>query len=143
MLRRLALVLLIAALLPIGLIAQAPDADPLVGIYLCEGLNHDGVTYRAVVEIVANGPAYELRWEMIGNPQRNVGIALRQDDVLSVIFQTEAGSIGLSSYAIERAEKGVTLRGRWLVPGLAVISRETMTKTAARSLDELRQQRGL
>ena len=142
--RRRLLVSLAALLLASSVFTQAQEpTDPLVGIYTCDGLNHDGAAYRALVAIEANGAAYVLRWELVGDPQRQVGIALRQNDVLSVIFQTDSGAVGLSSYAIEQDEKGLRLLGRWLMPGVAAVSREVLTKTAARSIDELRQLRGL
>lgn len=90
----------------------------IAGHYGCEGINPDGSTYKGQVEIVAQGDLWSLRWDF-GNGASGAGIGLLDaEGILSVIFQTSEGAIGLASYRVEReGSSTVRLVGRWTVPG--------------------------
>ena len=105
----------------------AGQADDLVGSYTVSGRNQDGATYTGTAEIASEGEVYGVRWLVEPNAQM-IGIGLREGDVLSVIFQMADGSVGLTAFRIVQDRNGLTLKGRWTVPGHNVVLPETLTK---------------
>lgn len=103
----------------------------LSGLYLCEGTSPMGTSYTCAVEIAPQGDIFSVRWRF--EQGHGIGIGIRQGDVLSVIFQLEDGSIGLTSYQIA----GTTLTGVWTMPGMSTVATETLQKTTATSLDDV------
>ena len=107
------------------LIAQAqPDLN---GVYRCEGTNPDGSPYAGSVQITQEGEAWLLSWEFEHSGE-GVGIGLWNAPVLSVIFRTSDGTIGLSSYVLTDGR----LVGKWTVPGAGKVFTETLTKMPER-----------
>lgn len=127
----------------LALPGQAQSASDLAGIYSCEGLSPDGQKYSCAVEIVTQDDVFFLAWRFAQGDGR--GIGLRQGNVLSVIFQLNDGSIGLTSYQIRGAESSLELSGTWTMPGMNAVSSETLRKTKATSLDDvpLEERRGV
>ena len=126
----LALTCLVSAALWLYVPVQAHQtlATDITGAYVCDGRNPDGSPYSGTVEIRAEGAVYQLAWTFNGGGSA-IGVGLRADAVLSVIYQTSDGVIGLSSYRITKAGPTVRLVGTWTIPGgTPVVSTETMTK---------------
>jgi hypothetical protein len=102
---------------------QAAEKD-LAGISTVDGVNPDGSKYSSVVEIEARGALWLLTW----SHQRGamVGVGVRRDDVLAVIYSPEGGGpAGLVAYSIN----GDTLTGTWTIPGDPSTGTESLTKT--------------
>ena len=117
--------------------AVAQDAAPpdLAGIYLCDGADLDGQSYSGAVEITAHGDVWAMRW--VFREGEGQGFGMLDGDVLSVIFQTEGG-IGWAAYRVQREGSALTLRGRWTAPGAPLLATETLIKTAAKTLDDVK-----
>ena len=113
------------------IIASAQD---IAGRYTVMGINEDGSAYAGFVDIVDSGSAFTLTWEDKGK-QYAAGLGLLEGQVLSVIFQTSTGDIGLASYRREAK----ALVGRWLFPGHPKINTETLTPMDPRLDDGPRQ----
>jgi len=82
------------------------------GIYELEGYNpgSNSINYRGKVEIQRNGNNYELNW-YIGSAQRQYGIAIFANNVLSVSYVDASGNeVGVVSYVLL---DGNTFEGRW------------------------------
>ena len=89
-----------------------------------EGTNPDGKAYAGTATITKLEHTWSLQW-MSEDELMAVGIGIRKDDVLAVVFQTKNGTIGLSLYTIRRGK----LEGTWTVPGADLVANETLTKT--------------
>lgn len=114
----------VLVVLATGVRAQ-PPAD-LVGVYQLEGANPDGTTYNGFVEMSVSGDVWALRWHFPPTGE-SVGLGMLNGDVLSVIFQTDAGAVGLATFTVNRTD-GIVLSGSWLAPGAPMLGRETLTK---------------
>ena len=137
---RPALALILTAGLWWGALTLAAPQDAtadLAGIYLCDGVDLDGKSYGGAVEIVAHGDVWAMRW--VFREGEGQGFGILEGDVLSVIFQT--GGIGWAAYRVQREGPALTLRGRWTAPGAPLLATETLTRTAAKTLDEVKGQR--
>ena len=114
------------------LVACAPASsvnvlEPLVGTYTVQGTNpSDGSTYALEVRITALADRVSLEYSQEGFLVA-VGIGVRTGDVLSVIFQTFDGTVGLSAFAVD----GDTLVGRWVVPSIEGSGNEILTRAPA------------
>lgn len=108
---RRALLTLALALLVIG---TARAADPaLAGFYDVDGRNADGKPYAGVVQIVATGQTYHVRWVMEPAGEEAFGVGLLEKDVLVVSF-TAGQMLGIARYKVKKG----TLTGTWSFPGL-------------------------
>ena len=113
-----------------GLLAQDTS---LVGAYTVEGISptEDGrkERYTGRVELTEANGVYSLEWFNDQNQPTAVGVGLRDDKILSVIFKGGHGVIGLASYRIDRGK----LIGKWTLPGAADgVFEETLTKADPR-----------
>ena len=116
-------------------LAAPQDATPdLAGVYLVDGVNPDGTTYTAAVELRQHDETWALTWAFAPSGGQGIGIGLLNGSVLSVIFQVETG-VGLVAFQRDAQGRWV---GRWTMPGGAGVGTETLTKTAARSLEDVR-----
>lgn len=129
-------VAVLVALGTTGSAARQQATGDVAGSYLCEGTNPDGMTYRGTVEVTQDGDVWDLHWtfEPMGSA---MGIGILHGSVLAVIYQTDAGLVGVAAYTSER--QGTTLRlvGRWAMPGFNRVGRETLTRSAPGSRAEL------
>jgi hypothetical protein len=110
--------------LPVTASAQtSPEAD-LAGLYICDGVNHDGSRYRGIVEIVKYHDAYQLLWSSFESEVVAIGIGIRSGNVLAVMHYS--GVPGVIAY---RIEQGSRLVGEWTVAGAdGILFSETLTK---------------
>ena len=115
-------------------LAQRDTPTDLTGIYLCSGTDPTGNKYEGAVEITAYGELWALRW-VFKEGDDGHGFGILEGNVLSVIFQTT--SIGWGAYRIEADGPARRLRGRWTSPGERTLFTETLTKTTAKSVDDL------
>ena len=124
--------LVVFLLLCLSMFGYAAPADDLTGQYKVDGTNPvDDSTYTGVIDITGKGEQWALHWTF--QQGEAVGIGIRQGHVLSVIFQTHDGAIGLVSFAIEENAQGdVTLKGRWTIPGTGVVASEVLTRVTQR-----------
>ena len=120
------LFLLLSAVLVLQ--GEARQAPALAGVYLVEGVNPDHSPYTGVVELVAQGEQWQLTWSFEPAGEA-VGIGVLQGDVHAEIFQTDGGMIGLASYVVDRASTPLRLKAHWIIPGVADVLSETLTKT--------------
>ena len=138
---RVFVVVLAGLLLGPGHVAAVQSTD-LAGIYLCDGTNPGTPPYTAAVEIQAHGQVWALRW-LFPDGDEGRGFGILEGEVLSVIFQTNGG-IGWAAYRVQRGGPALMLIGHWGVPGgPGVLATETLTKTTARTLEELKGRQGV
>lgn len=110
--------------------AGEPDLD---GMYISEGLNGDGTSYRGVVHLARQGDSFVVTWmvphatdERVVLVRTALGIGIVDAGVLAVSYYT-TGMIGVVLYRIE--EDGRRLTGRWAVAGTdGGAYSETLTK---------------
>lgn len=108
-----------SALLCILFFARAgAAAEPLEGVYRLKG-SSPGATnakeYFGKVTIEKSGPLYHLTW-FIGASQSQSGVALAENDVLSVAYVDHSGKdFGVVSYKMISEKK---LEGRWAPLGI-------------------------
>lgn len=128
---------LILAVIAVALLVTAPAhaQQTIAGRYAVEGSNPDGSTYKGQVEIAAQGDVWNLQWTFGQGGSIGVGLLDGGGTILSVIFQTSEGTIGLASYRVERNGPSVRLIGRWTVPGdpMAHVLTETFTQASIRA----------
>ena len=118
--------LLIPMLLGTPLVTASAQASPeadLAGLYICDGVNPDGSSYRGIVQILKHRDAYQLLWSFESEVVA-IGIGIRSGDVLAVMHYS--GIPGVIAY---RIEQGSRLVGEWTVAGAdGVLFSETLTK---------------
>lgn len=119
---------LMLACLLLVLPACVSAQDTLTGTYTVEGLNDDGSTYTFQADVVEEGGVLSLSMRNERGDVAVIALGLREGDIVSTVFQTSDGAIGLAVYRIE----GDTWRGRWIVPGAPGILTETLTKVDPR-----------
>ena len=120
-------------LIPAGAAPRASDAPDLDGMYISEGLNADGTSYRGVVYLARQGESVVVTWmvpratdERIILVQTALGIGIVDSGVLAVSYYTTR-MIGVVLYRIE--QDGRRLTGRWAVAGTdGGAYSETLTK---------------
>jgi hypothetical protein len=96
----------------------------LAGVYLCAGAGPDGSPYEGLVEITQRAESYHVRWLFPQDGRVVVGIGVRKDDVLAVMYFGE--DPGVVTY---RIEEGTRLVGRWTtVAAQGHVFSETLTK---------------
>lgn len=100
---------------------------PLAGTYRLEGKNPDGKAYTGLVSIQASGRVWQLRWESAD--AEAVGYGLLRDKILSVVFQTSDGAIGVASYTLTGGLGKRRLTGQWFYPPTDFIGTETLIET--------------
>jgi hypothetical protein len=101
--------------------------DTLAGAYTVTGANEDGSSYTGRAQVTDTDGI--LRIEMSDEQGvASIAIGLREGNVVSVIFQTREGAVGVASY---RLENGRWI-GRWTLPGSDVVLTETLTKVDPR-----------
>lgn len=106
--------------------------DSIEGTYRCEGLNPDGSAYLAVVQLTPKDDVWVVQWKF--QEGEGIGLGIRQQDTLAVIFQLNTGEIGMVTYAIGQSKAGDTeLTGKWLSPLAAGIGSEVLTKVTAKA----------
>lgn len=102
---------------------QASLEPDLAGLYICDGVNHDGSSYRGIVQIVKYQDAYQLLWSFESEVVA-IGIGIRSGNVLAVMHYS--GVPGVIAY---RIEQGSRLVGEWTVAGAdGILFSETLTK---------------
>ena len=104
----------------------------IVGTYAGTGLNEEQKPYPLEVRITEKGDSFWLEFYDQGQLMA-VGMGLREGDVLSVIFQTASGAIGLSSYKIDED----TLIGVWKFPGVEGTGSERLRRTEKLSVPQV------
>ena len=103
----------------------------LPGSYTVRGTNPDKTSYTGTLDVTANGDAFDWSWN--GGSQK--GIALQQDDVVSVAFGNDACYV--VSYTI--GDDGV-LTGKWTDMAVSGIGSDIATpadKTKMNGLEGL------
>lgn len=98
------------------------------GVYALEGYNpgSNTINYRGTVEIQKSGRVYELHW-CIGSSQRQYGIAIFTNNILSVSFVDCSGQdAGVVSYQLM---DGNTFEGQWASFGSEMNGREVLKWT--------------
>ena len=106
--------------------AQSPS---LAGVYLCSGAGPIGAAYEGLVEIAEYEDTYHLQWIFPDEGRIVVGIGVRNNDVLAVMYFGQ--DPGLVTYRIEDER----LVGTWTTLGAAGhVFTETLTKTDLRIL---------
>lgn len=99
---------------------QAKKLD-LTGVYLCEGMNPDGHSYRGVVEIAAVESTYLVRWTL--DDVEVMGVGIMQGGLLAVSYF--GGTPAVVVYRVD-ADK---LVGEWTMGGTeGMIYAETLTR---------------
>jgi hypothetical protein len=95
----------------------------LEGNYALSGFNQDGTPYGLSVRITAGADElYFLEYIEQGQLMA-VGFGIRTNDVLSVVFQTATGVIGMASFEV----KNGILAGKWMVPTVPGFGSEVLT----------------
>ena len=119
---------IIALVVSVAIIApsHASDLGTIPGTYVVTGVVPDGTKYTLEARILAEDKQtaridYYIEGDLVA-----VGIGIRTGNVLSVIFQTSNGAIGLSSYKVEKN----TLTGTWVLPGFKGHGIEVFTRSA-------------
>lgn len=106
------------------LIAGMAFGADLTGEYVIEGNNPGGSGhYGGRVAVAQTGETYQVAW--IVGKARHLGTGIVTDDVLSVVFQESAQSLGVAVYKI--GADG-TLTGRWTGLGGKQTGSETWRK---------------
>lgn len=104
-------------------------AQDLAGTYAVVGSNEDGSQYHGRAEVTEDNGLISVQ---IFDPDGNlmsIAVCLREPGfVVSCIFQTRQGVVGLAAYRLD----GDQWLGRWHVPGSAAILTETFTRTDPR-----------
>lgn len=104
-------------------------AQDITGAYTVTGTNEDGSMYAGRANVTEER---DLIGVQIFDPDGNlmsIAVCLREPGfVVSCIFQTREGVIGLAAYRLD----GDQWLGRWHVPGSAVILTETFTRADPR-----------
>jgi serine/threonine-protein kinase len=94
----------------------------LNGAYrIVSGKNPNGTAYGGKVEITPAGDFYRVSWNTPGTAYR--GLGLLENDVFVVAWNPQRGT-GVVAYRIE----GERLVGRWTVPGVNGVGRETAVR---------------
>jgi len=100
----------------------------LVGTYTVEGTNPDATTYTGHAEVIETDDGIGITLTNEAGEVMGMAIGLREGNVISTVFQTSDGAIGVAAYRIE----GDQLIGHWRVPGLDGVFTETLTKADPR-----------
>jgi hypothetical protein len=125
-LRCISISLLLVAPLP-ALLWGAQAQDTLAGAYTVTGANEDGSSYTGRAQVTDTDGI--LRIEMSDEQGvASIAIGLREGNVVSVIFQTREGAVGVAIYRLEQ-DRWI---GRWTLPGSDVVLTETLTKVDPR-----------
>ena len=123
--RPVLLLILLIEMLTLAAPGNAAETD-LAGRYACQGVNADGSSYEAVVEIAKHNDEYLLAW-IAGSQVVAVGMGIRTGDVLAVAYLST-----LPGVVVYRIEQGDQLIGQWTVAGLeGRILPEILTKLAS------------
>ena len=94
----------------------APDVPDVSGSYEVTGSNPDGSVYHGSASIEPHDGLWSLQWSFPPDGG-SIGVGILTGDVLSVIFQTSGGDIGLAVFKVKRGTGTVfTLEGPWLAP---------------------------
>lgn len=121
---------ILVAVLAITVIASAPTqaAGTIpVGAYAVQGTNPDASKYELQVRITET-PDHKAWLEyFVGGELGAVGIGVRTENVLSVIFQNSLGVTGLASYKVTKDK----LDGVWAIPGVEGSGTEKFSKIPA------------
>lgn len=104
--------------------AQSGQDATLAGSYTVSGQNHDGVAYTSRAAITETDGVFAVTWTDDRDQAIGVGFGLVNGPLLSVVFRTEDGVIGMATYRITGAR---VLVGRWILPGVPGINPETLT----------------
>ncbi len=123
----------LAAVLTVSLVSGQDTPSQLEGIYAISGTADDGSAYSGWVEIIEQGELFNLQWETPCGVM-SIGQAIRDGDVLSVIFQTPKG-LGLAQYTYANGK----WKGLWAAAGGTDVYPETLTREK-RTLEQLRAQ---
>lgn len=122
--------------LVVSVVAPAAQGPPdVTGLYTCEGVTPDGQPYVCAVEIAMRADQAMLQWRFRDGSA--IGVGFVSANVVSVVFQLDNGTIGLASYIITGSGATRRLTGRWTIPGSGMTQTETLTKTAASSLEAI------
>ncbi|HKR62728.1 MAG TPA: fibronectin-binding protein [Thermoanaerobaculia bacterium] len=117
--RKLVLVLLLAAALPLA------AKSAFSGVYAVNGTNPGAGPYKGTLTIAPRGDIYDVAWS-IGNAKYG-GVGVVSGDTLSVAYSDGSGKwMGVVAY---RARPDGTLDGKWAVYGG---NTKTGTETATR-----------
>ena len=103
---------------------QASLEPDLAGLYICDGVNHDGSSYRGIVQIVKHQDAYQLLWSFESEVVA-IGIGIRSGNVLAVMNHSYSGVPGVIAYR-DRA---------WVSPCRRVDGRRRRRRSVFRDAD--------
>jgi polyhydroxybutyrate depolymerase len=95
------------------------DAGSLDGAYTVTGAATDGTTYEGTLQVTAVDDIFEWRWDVGGE---FVGVAIRQDDIISVAY----GGDACSNLSYEILDDG-TLNALWTYVGQSAVGTEIIT----------------
>jgi hypothetical protein len=109
--------------------SSATETD-VGGVYACEGLRPDGVSYHGTVRIIRHNGTYDFLWSVGDEEQEQyLGVGILMDAVLSVSYF--GGTTGLVVYRVEHSDKGQKLVGTWTVPEAdGKVAAETLTRVS-------------
>jgi hypothetical protein len=117
MIRRLLIAAAVfAAVGRIGIASEQAGSQPTpkkvdpTGVYLCEGMNPDGHSYRGIVQIASVRDTYLVRWTLADDVEVT-GVGILQNGLLAVSYF--GGTPAVVVYKID-AEK---LVGEWTMGG--------------------------
>jgi hypothetical protein len=120
--------------------ARAADDTALAGVYVSNGVNPDGSSYKGIVHIARHGDSFIVTWlyprsenEALILIPTAFGIGIVDGAHFAVSYGTSSVA-GLVVYRIE--DEGRRLVGRWVVAGSDGLSFvENLTKVAAEAPD--------
>lgn len=130
---------LVVLLLLVGL-TQEPQASPqtpnqdatpeFVGVYVCEGTNPDGSSYKGIAEIVKFHASFLVRWSLPDNVQV-YGVGVESGGALAVGYF--GGAPGVILYRFD----GDKLIGKWTMGGTnGGLFTETLTRIPSDQLEQ-------
>ena len=106
--------------------AGKPKEDKIAGVYTCAGVSAAGKPYVGIVEIVATGATYHVRWTFPNSTFRPSGVALKIKGRIVVAYNA-GDRAGLAVYEI----KGKTGKGVWTMFGFPQTWTENIEKQPA------------
>jgi hypothetical protein len=101
---------------------RADEKVDIAGSYEAKGINPNGGTYEATVEIKKNGDTYTIKWDITGANETYEGIGILEGDVLSVSYKS-GDATGVVAYKVSKGK----LDGKWS-PGDGKVYTETLKK---------------